>query len=138
LIPSRVVIAGARDLDAPERAFIDSSGTGLVEGWPDDVAARLIAALRAGDVTQLYIHVDVDLFDPDDFGDALFTVPGGPSPGSVAATIRELADAFDVVGVGVVESCGRVPGSAAALVGFLTDSMLWPPAQRGSEAVGER
>ncbi|MDO8848287.1 MAG: arginase family protein [Coriobacteriia bacterium] len=126
LAASRVAIAGVRDLDAPERAFIESGGVGIVEGWPDDVATRVIAHLRAGGATHLYVHVDVDVFDPSAFGDALFSVPGGPRLDSASPVVRQVAKAFDIVGVGVVESCGCVPGAATRLVEFLIDSELWP------------
>ena len=127
LDPARVVVAGARDLDIPEREYIESVGLGLVEGWPDDTATRIVDALRSAGVTRLYVHIDVDLFDPLAFGDALFSVPGGPSLDSVAAVVRAVVAEFAVVGVGVVESCGREPGARQALVGFLIDSGLWPP-----------
>jgi len=124
LDPRCVVVAGVRDLDAAERAFIASAGVGLVEGWPDSATACMSALLRAGGVRKLYVHVDVDVFDPGSFGDALFSVPGGPSLAAVAAALREIVSEFDVVGVGVVESCGRTPGAAAALASFLVDSGL--------------
>jgi arginase len=126
LDPANVVVAGARDLDAAERDFIESAGVGLVEGWPQDAAARIIDSLCAAGVRELYVHIDVDVFDPAAYGDALFSVPDGPSMGSVAAVVREVVARFDLVGVGVVESCGRTPGAPHALVGFLTDSGLWP------------
>jgi arginase len=126
LAPPCVVVTGARDLDAPERDFIESAGVGLVEGWPGDTAALVITRLRDAGITHLYIHIDVDVFDPAAFGDAIFSVPGGPSLDSVSAALRELVTAFDVVGVGLVESRGRVPGAAKALARFLVDSDLWP------------
>lgn len=126
LAPAHVVIAGARDLDAPEREYIDSAGVGLVECWPQDIAARIIGHLRSAGVRQIYVHIDVDVFDPVAYGDALFSVPGGPSLDAAASVVGEVVGAFDVVGVGVVESCGRAPGATDALVGFLTDSGLWP------------
>jgi arginase len=97
---------------------------GLLEGWSDAAAAGMSAVLRAGGAKKLYVHVDVDVFDPGSFGDALFSVPGGPSLAAVAASVRELVSGFDVVGVGVVESCGRVPGAAASMVSFVVDSGL--------------
>ena len=125
LLAPRVAIVGVRDMDADELDYVGSAGVGLVEGWPDDAAVRVIATLRAAGVTHLYVHVDVDVFDPEAFGDALFSVPNGPSLGSVSTTVRQLVHAFDVVGVGIVESCGRVPGAAATLAQFLVDSELW-------------
>ncbi|MHB1342084.1 MAG: arginase family protein [Coriobacteriia bacterium] len=123
-----VVVAGARDLDEPEREFIESAGVGLIEGWPDDVAVQVSTRLLDTGITHLYVHIDVDVFDPAKFGDALFSVPGGPSLDSVSAALRQLVAAFDVVGVGLVESCGRVPGAAVVLKRFLVDSELWPAA----------
>jgi arginase len=133
LDPRRVVVAGVRDLDAAEREFITSAGVGLVEGWPDAAAACMSALLRVGGVQKLYVHVDVDVFDPGSFGDALLSVPGGPSLASVAASVRELVSGFDVVGVGVVESCGRTPGATTALASFLVDSGLRLAAQQRAE-----
>lgn len=126
LAAPHVAIVGARDLDVPERAFVDSAGVALVEGWPDDVAAQVTSQLCAAGVTRVYVHIDVDVFDPAGFGDALFSVTDGPTLESVSAAIRRLVNAFEVVGVGVVESCGQVPGAAATLTEFLVDSNLWP------------
>jgi arginase len=124
LEPARVVLAGVRDLDAAERDYASATGLALVEGWPEDTAARIVDPLRSAGVTQLYVHLDVDVFDPAIYGDALFSVPGGPSLDSAAAVARVLLEAFDVVGVGVVESCGRGPGARQMMVGFVNDSGL--------------
>jgi arginase len=124
---ARVVVAGARDLDPAERDYIESAGVGLVEGWPPDTAARIIDFLRSADVRRLYVHIDVDVFDPEVYRDTLFSVPQGPSLDAAALVVREVVDAFDVVGVGVVESCGNAPEAPQALLGFLIDSGLWPP-----------
>ena len=126
LYPANVVVAGARDLDAAECDFIESAGVGLVEGWPPDAAARIIGSLSAASVTQLYVHIDVDVFDPATYGDALFAVPDGPSLESVAAVVREVIAQFDLVGVGIVESRGQTPSAPQALRAFLVDSGLWP------------
>jgi arginase family enzyme len=76
------------------------------------------------------VHLDVDVFDPSDYGDALFSVPGGPSLASAASAVREVVGAFDVVGVGLVESCGREPRAAAVLKEFLVDCGLQPAVWR--------
>jgi arginase len=126
LDPARVVVAGVRDMDVAEREYARSSGLALIERWPHDAAARIVDSLRSAGVTQLYVHVDVDVFDPTAYGDALFSVPGGPSLAAVALAARVLVDVFEVVGVGVVESCGREPGARHALARFMNDSGLLP------------
>lgn len=125
LDPRKVVVVDARDLDAAEREYADGVGVGLIGGWPDDVSAIVSARLREAGVKRLYVHLDVDVFDPAAYGDALFSVPGGPSLGSVSSAVRPLAESFDVVGVGVVESCGRDSGAVRVLRQFLVDSGLW-------------
>ncbi|HAL30792.1 MAG TPA: arginase [Coriobacteriia bacterium] len=126
LEPDRVVVAGVRDLDPPEREYAVASGLALIEGWPPDVIARISESLRSAGVSRLYVHVDVDVFDPEDYGDALFSVPGGPSLREVAQAVRSLVDSFDVAGVGVVESRGREPEARRKLVAFMNDSGLLP------------
>ena len=77
LDPARVVLAGVRDLDAAEREYAGSAGLHLIEGWPKDAVERILKSLGSVGVTCVYIHVDVDVFDPASYGDALFSVPGG-------------------------------------------------------------
>ncbi len=128
LDPARVVLAGVRDLDAAERACIERAGIALIEGLPETAGRSLVEKLTAAGVDSVYIHVDVDVFDPDSFSDALFAVPGGPTLECVAAAVAEVADAFEVVGVGVVEYCGKDERSASRVCGFLRGSGVWPPA----------
>lgn len=134
LDPHRVVIAGVRDLDAAEREYIEKTGVEVIAGWPADAAEQAEAFFLASGVRQLYVHVDVDVFDPDAFGDALFSVPGGPTLSAVSDSVRQLVGSFDLVGVGVVESCGRVPGAATELKEFLVDSDLWSASYTKSDA----
>jgi len=128
LVAARTMLAGVRDLDAPEREFVERAGVGLVEEWPEGIEDTVVAALADAGVEQVYIHIDCDVFDPLEFGDALFSVPGGPGFDQVAVLTRALASRFDVVGVGVVEFCGQRSGSDAAIVGFLQQGGLWPMA----------
>jgi arginase len=127
LDPERLVLAGVRDLDESERRCIEAQGIRLIRGWPESAGRVLVEHLRRAGVRHLVVHLDVDVFDPQAFGDALFSVPGGPGLGAVAAAVRALKDAFEIVGVGVVEYCGRMRGSAAALCRVLAEAGLWPP-----------
>jgi arginase len=124
---SHLVLAGVRDLDAPEREYVDRRSIHLVEGLSASDRESLVSALKGADVDGVYVHIDVDVFNPESFGDALFSVPGGPTLVDVTAAIAAIGEAFEVVGVGVVEYIGEGDHSAAQLCGFSQDAGLWPP-----------
>jgi arginase len=107
LTPSQVLLVGARDLDPPEAAFVPASGVTRVA---DDVFAHpdtLIDHLRARGLGRVYLHFDVDVIDPDDFGSALMPAPGGPALAAVADVLSAVHRHTDVVGFSVLEYCDR-------------------------------
>ena len=124
---SRLLLAGARDLDPAEQEFIGSQHIRLIEELSTSGRESLLSELRETEVEGVYVHVDVDVFKPESFGDALFSVPGGPRPAEVAATIAAIGEEFEIVGVGVVEYLGGGDDSAARLREFLQAAVLWPP-----------
>jgi arginase family enzyme len=65
----------------------------------------------------VYLHLDMDCFDPGEFPDALVLTPGGPSFASVKAMLRELGAAFHVAGCSFVEYVDRGGGSLGLLKG---------------------
>jgi arginase family enzyme len=78
--PDRVHLVGVRDLDPGERTEVEAAGLprGLPEGGP------------------VYVHLDVDVLDPDVLP-AQFPVPGGMSAEEVRAALARL----DVIGIEV-------------------------------------
>jgi arginase family enzyme len=88
--PRRVALVGARNLDPPERSFIDESG--LHAG--DDAVA---AATSACDC--VYVAIDVDVLDPADAA-PFMPEPDGLRVEEVEALLSELAAARTVVGAG--------------------------------------
>jgi arginase len=88
----RVVLVDARDLDPPEKEYLDRSAIrrSSVAGLSEDV-------LPSG---PLYIHLDCDVVDPADLPGLLYPAPGGPSIGAVAEAVRL------VVGTGRVAALG--------------------------------
>ena len=91
LDPAQVMIVGARDLDPGERAELDLAGIRRIER-PSEVA-------DAVDGAPVYVHLDLDVLDPDIFP-AQFAVPGGLSDTGLRRLLDEVAmAATDVVGV---------------------------------------
>jgi arginase family enzyme len=85
LEPARVIMHGVRDLDGPERVALDRAGVHLV-----GTAAQL-------EGLELFVHVDLDVLDPDHFP-AAFPAPGGLSPVVLREFLADVARGATIVG----------------------------------------
>ena len=88
--PARVTLCGVRDVDPGERAELELAGV------PGVARASEVPALLAG--APVYVHLDLDVLDPD-FFPAQFPVPHGLSPAGLRTLLAEVARATEVVGV---------------------------------------
>jgi arginase len=110
LQPRQIFLAGTRDLDPPEAAFVAASSIDLT---PPEALARpgaLVDRIRAAGFSRVYVHVDVDVFGPAAFPDTLMRTPGGTTPEVVTAAVAALARGFAVAGCSLVEFCDRSDG----------------------------
>jgi arginase len=99
----QVVLAGVRALDSGEQAFVDEHAIRHVPvaGFADPTAvADEVAATGAGVV---YIHIDLDVLDPDVFGSVGTPEPGGLTLDRLVAAVRALAARFTLAGLCVAE-----------------------------------
>lgn len=110
---SRVILAGARELDDAESAALGDSGlTHLdVEALADPLAlADAVAATGAGAV---YVHVDLDVLDPAVIGGVALPVPFGLSLEQLLAALAALRSRVPLVGASIA---GFAPASPAAAI----------------------
>jgi arginase len=95
-----VVLVDARDLDPPEAEYLSHSGI------------RRVPVERVGDVpAPAYLHIDVDVTNPDDLPGLLFPAPGGPSLAAVTEAVRAVVAGGGVAAIGI--ACTYRPGSGA-------------------------
>jgi arginase len=115
LHPTQIFLAGTRDLDRDEAAYIRDAGISVTppEAFADSRAVA--TAIRARGFRNIYLHLDMDCFRPDEFPDTLMRTAGGPSLDLVSAVMRELRAAFHVAGFSLVEYVDRGRGSLAKL-----------------------
>ena len=92
----RVVLAGVRDLDAKERELLERSAATVVGAGLD----TLVAVQNALDRSPVYVHLDVDVLDPEQMP-AQFPVPGGLRPDKLYDLLEAVADECEIVGVEV-------------------------------------
>ncbi|MFV1971685.1 MAG: arginase family protein [Acidimicrobiia bacterium] len=118
LADDRVVLVDARDLDDGEDAAVASSGMTVMS--VEEVTAT---DPRPGPI---YVHVDVDVVDPQDLPAVNYPSPGGPSAESVRAAVRHLAASGRVVAASVSSWNPRLPQAerAAAVTRSVMDVFI--------------
>ena len=97
---SRCVLFGARDIDRAEQAVIERHKLSICAN-SDELISQL-----AG-VSQVYVHLDMDVHDPRQVSANAFAVPGGPS----IETVREALVALETI------SCLTISGLDPAVEG---------------------
>lgn len=119
LTADQAFLVGPRDMDPAEMDFITSRP---VTWLRDDAFAdpqRLIDAIAAKGYSHTYIHFDVDVVNPNDFGNALMRAEGGPVLSEVADVLSALHRHTDVVGFSVLEYCDRTEADRHRLLTML-------------------
>jgi arginase len=93
----RLVLAGVRDLDGGERELLERS-TATVIGA--SVVETLVAVKNALDGAPVFIHLDLDVLDPDEFPAAV-PAPGGLSSDKLYDLMEAVAEDSELVGIEV-------------------------------------
>jgi arginase family enzyme len=94
----RVVLAGVRDLDAGERELLERSDVTVIGA---SVVETLVAVKNALDGAPVFIHLDVDVLDPEEFPATAFPTPGGLSSDKLYDLMEAVADDSELVGIEV-------------------------------------
>ena len=100
----RVMLVGGRVMDAGEAGNLARTRVARVAFDADHAEAR--GVLTATRHKAVWVHLDLDLIDPADWGAVVQPEPGGPPIGAVAELLRGLAAIGTVRGI---EVCGYDP-----------------------------
>jgi arginase len=123
----RIVLVGARDFDRQEEARLTRSR--LVVVGPNEIANRGVAAALAPafaklkeDVSQVYLHFDMDVLDPSEAHANELAVEGGLTVQEVEEAVTQLRACCQIAGVGVAgfdpnfDSDGRAARAAFRII----------------------
>ena len=100
LPPRRLLTLGARAFDPDEREHAVAKGVRFSSAEPGELEPVLDAFLR--DVDEVYVHLDLDVLDPDRYGQANgFREPGGLEAEQVVRVLHRLARHGPVAGLTV-------------------------------------
>jgi arginase len=93
----RLVLAGVRDLDGGERELLERSAATVIGA---SVVETLVAVKNALDGSPVFIHLDLDVLDPEEFPAAV-PAPGGLSSDKLYDLMEAVADDSELVGIEV-------------------------------------
>ncbi|MEU6727361.1 arginase family protein [Nonomuraea wenchangensis] len=112
LDPRRIVLAGVRDLDPPEAAFVTQAGIRWVTMAETGTPEALLAAIEAagGPDAAVYVHIDLDVLDPEVFRSVGCPTPGGMHPEHLLSLVTAIGGRFEVAGLGLMEYEAGAPG----------------------------
>ncbi|MGW5157222.1 arginase family protein [Nonomuraea wenchangensis] len=112
LDPRRIVLAGVRDLDPPEAAFVTQAGIRWVTMAETGTSQALLAAIEAagGPDAAVYVHIDLDVLDPEVFRSVGCPTPGGMHPERLLSLVTAIGGRFEVAGLGLMEYEAGDPG----------------------------
>jgi arginase len=94
----RLVLAGVRDLDEGERELLERSEATVIGA---SVVETLVAVKNALDGAPVFIHLDLDVLDPEEFPATAFPTPGGLSSDKLYDLMEAVAEDSEVVGLEV-------------------------------------
>ncbi len=93
--PREVVLAGVRDLDGDERQALERSSVTVIGASPIET---LVAVTNALDGAPVYIHLDLDVIDPEEMP-AKFPAPNGLRAEKLFDVLEAVASSSKLVGL---------------------------------------
>lgn len=111
LKPEQVILVGGRDLDIPEQEYITRSNISLLS--PDMLVQNpdlLVNEIRNKGYKNVYLHLDLDILDPESFSHLLLHVPGGVSLELLKRLVKSVSQSYPIVGSSILEYVQRGEG----------------------------
>jgi arginase len=95
--PARVVLAGVRDLDPRERELLEESPVIVVGASLE----TLVYTQNALDRAPIFVHLDLDVIDPESFPTTQVPAPGGLGADKLYDLLEAVAGECEVIGLEV-------------------------------------
>jgi arginase len=103
---NQIFLVGCRDLDPPEQLFVDREKITLFS--VEDIRQRpsaIIDSIKDRGFEKIYIHIDLDVLDPQQFPFVKCPTPEGISFKALLRLVNELKNNFKILGFSIVEFC---------------------------------
>mgnify|MGYP002725727500 CR=1 FL=1 len=104
LNPSQVVLAGAREFDPPEKRFIKKNRIPVLSPRTlKENSAAVSDLIQQMGYGHVYIHIDLDVLDPEVYRNIKHPTPGGISIETLLDCITNVSSQCKIAGLGIVE-----------------------------------
>lgn len=105
LKPDQVILVGGRDFDPAEAAFIETNHlTAIpVAEISEHQFASLDRELQIRGADQIYIHLDLDVLEPNEFGYVSYNVPNGLGIHCLTELLSHLSSHYNIAGMSITE-----------------------------------
>jgi len=104
LRPSQLVMIGQRDLDEPESDYIAENRIDVLKTEEiNDSADHAIDLIRTKGSNNIYIHIDLDVLDYEEFPYVMVPAPGGIKTEKLMELLTKLKERYHVVGLSLLE-----------------------------------
>lgn len=117
LQPDQVFLIGAREFDPPETNFIRQNELSVVPAKTinNREHKQLFSTLKRAGFNRLYIHLDLDVIEPEEFPHVACPTPGGIAMDRLRDLLASLGENFDIVGCSILEFLPPISESSAVL-----------------------
>ncbi|MFD8385538.1 arginase family protein [Streptomyces sp. NPDC059679] len=99
----RVVLAGTRSLDPGEKDLVESRSIRHISVEQLAEPGPLLASVRATGAEAVYVHIDLDVLDPQVFPAVGTPEPGGLGVEELLGAVRTLTEEFTLAGIALTE-----------------------------------
>jgi arginase len=122
---SRIVLFGARDLEAAERTLLEESGVQQI-ATVEQLRKSLPALSKT--VDRIYVHVDLDVLDPSVARSNQWTPPDGISLEKLLQSIKDVKSHAEIAALGIASYDPEVDLDEKALAAAVavTEAVLAP------------
>lgn len=106
---SNLIIVGTRDIDIPERNNANKNQLSYLDSYMlhevglEEFSNRIINFFNTNGKKDIYISIDIDVFDPSIAPGTGYAIPGGFTYRELWRILRKIVKHFNVIGFDVVE-----------------------------------
>lgn len=104
LQPAQLILIGQRDLDDPEQAYIQANGIPVVTAEEvNESVDDTVDLVRSKGSDNVYVHIDLDAIDYDEFPYVMVPAPGGIQAEKLLELLARLKSEFHICGLSLLE-----------------------------------